>query len=112
MSKFALRALANSITPELRLRGVKVTLISPGFVDSNIRRVDNRGKFHPGAKESVPPWLVMRTDKAVRQMLRAIARGQREALITGHGKMLVVLERFAPWIVRAAGKRMAAKAGS
>ena len=112
MSKFALRALANSITPELRLRGVKVTLISPGFVDSNIRRVDNRGKFHAGAKESVPPWLVMRTDKAVRQMLRAIARGKREALITGHGKMLVVLERFAPWIVRAAGRRMAAKADS
>ena len=45
MSKFALRALANSITPELRLRGVKVTLISPGFVDSNIRRVDNRGQI-------------------------------------------------------------------
>src|ERR1700730_14445393 len=78
MSKFALRALANSITPELRLRGVKVTLISPGFVDSNIRRVDNRGKFHPGAMESVPPWLVMRTDKAGRQMLAAVARGKRE----------------------------------
>src|SRR5579864_819545 len=112
MSKFALRALANSIMPELRLRGVKVTLISPGFVDSNIRRVDNRGRFHPGAKESVPPWLVMRTDKAVQQMLRAVARGKREALITGHGKMLVALERFAPWLVRAAGRRMAAKADS
>src|SRR5580700_9136229 len=112
MSKFALRSLANSITPELRLRGVKVTLISPGFVDSNIRRVDNRGKFHAGAKESVPPWLVMRTDKAARQMLAAVARGKREALITGHGKVLVVLERFAPWLVRAAGKRMAAKANS
>jgi short-subunit dehydrogenase len=41
MSKFAVRALANSITPELRLAGVKVTLISPGFVASEIRRVDN-----------------------------------------------------------------------
>src|SRR5215475_8258117 len=36
MSKFALRGLANSITPELQGCGVKVTLISPGFVDSNI----------------------------------------------------------------------------
>ena len=54
----------------------------------------------------------MRTDKAARQMLRAIARGKREALITGHGKMLVALERFAPWIVRAAGRRIAAKANS
>jgi short-subunit dehydrogenase len=112
MSKFALRALANSITPELRRSGVKVTLISPGFVASNIRRIDNRGKFHPAAKDPVPAWLVMSTDKAVRQMLRAVARGKREAIITGHGKLLVLLERFAPWIVRAAGKRMAAAKAS
>lgn len=112
MSKFALRALANCITPELRQSGVKVTLISPGFVASNIRRIDNQGKFHPRAKDPVPAWLVMSTEKAVRQMLRAIARGQREAIITGHGKVLVALERFAPWINRAIGRRMAAKDGS
>jgi short-subunit dehydrogenase len=112
MSKFALRALANCITPELQRSGVKVTLISPGFVASNIRRVDNRGNFHPRAKDSVPAWLVMDTAKAVRQMLRAIARGQREVIITGHGKILVALERFAPWIVRVASKRIAGKSGS
>src|ERR1700720_3161861 len=64
MSKFALRALANCITPELQRSGVKVTLISPGFVASNIRRVDNRGGFHPRAKDPVPAWLVMDTGKA------------------------------------------------
>src|SRR5438105_4032276 len=112
MSKFALRALANCITPELRQSGVKVTLISPGFVASNIRRVDNLGKLHPRAKDPVPAWLVMSTEKAVRQMLRAIARGQREAIITGHGKLVVGLERFAPWIIRAIGRRMTrAKSG-
>lgn len=106
MSKFALRALANSITPELSQSGVKVTLISPGFVASNIRRIDNRGRFHPRAKDPVPAWLVMSTEKAVRQMLRAVARGQREVIITGHGKILVALERFAPWIIRAFTRRM------
>ena len=97
---------------ELARYGVAVTLISPGFVASNIRRIDNRGDFHPRAKDPVPAWLVMDTGKAARQMLRAIARGQREVIITGHGKILVVLERFAPWINRAIGRRMAAKAGS
>lgn len=111
MSKFAVRALANSITPELALSGVKVTLISPGFVDSNIRRVDNQGTFHEGAKEPIPDWLVMPTGKAVRQILRAIARGQREAIITGHGKALVAISRFAPWILRAASRRMASTRG-
>jgi short-subunit dehydrogenase len=106
MSKFALRALANCITPELRASGVKVTLISPGFVDSNIRRVTNDGAFHPETQDTVPGWLVMSTEKAVRQILRAVARGKREAIITNHGKILVAIERFAPWLLRAAGRRL------
>jgi short-subunit dehydrogenase len=112
MSKFAVRALANSITPELRLSEVKVTLISPGFVASNIRRVDNQGEFHAGAKDQIPAWLVMPTEKAVRQMLRAVARGKREVIITAHGKIFVALERFMPWLLRVVGRKMAAGRGS
>jgi short-subunit dehydrogenase len=108
MSKFAVRALANSITPELRLAEVKVTLISPGFVASNIRRVDNQGRLQGRARDPIPEWLVISTEKAVRQILRAMARGEREAIITGHGKILVALERLMPWVIREVGRRMAA----
>jgi len=111
MSKFAVRALANAITPELALDGVTVTLISPGFVASDIRRTDNRGTLHSEAKDPIPAWLVMPTPEAVRQILNAVARGKREAVITGHGKALVLIERFAPWIIRAVGRRMAATRG-
>ena len=111
MSKFAVRALANSITPELRMAGVKVTLISPGFVASDIRRVDNQGKLQAGAKEPIPEWLVVPTDKAVRQMLRAVARGKHEVIVTGHGKALVALTRFMPWLLRAVFRKMAAGKG-
>jgi len=100
MSKFAVRAFANSITPELRASGVKVTLLSPGFVVSNIRRVDNRGALHADAADPVPGWLQMSTEKCARQMLQAVASGQRERIITGHGKLFVFFERFAPWIIR------------
>jgi len=101
MSKFALRSLADSITPELQPLGIKVTLISPGFVASNIRRVDNDGILQDKAPKPPPAWLVMRTDKAVEQILRAVARGKRETIITRHGKFAVALERFAPWLLRA-----------
>lgn len=111
MSKFAVRALANAIAPELRLAGVKVTLISPGFVASDIRRVDNQGQFHEQAKEPIPSWLILPTDKAVRQILRAIAKGKREAIVTGHGKALVFLERFMPWVIRAFSRKIAAGRG-
>jgi short-subunit dehydrogenase len=109
MSKFALRSLANSINPELQLLGIKVTLISPGFVASNIGRVDNYGNSREKAPNSPPAWLVMRTDKAVDQILRAVARGKREAIITGHGKLLVALERFAPWALRALTRTVASR---
>lgn len=111
MSKFALRALANSITPELAQSGVALTLISPGFVESNIRRVDNQGRVHPDAPEPLPRWLVVGRTHAARQILRAVARRRREAIVTGHGKLLVALERFAPWILRTAGRVMVARGG-
>jgi short-subunit dehydrogenase len=111
MSKFAVRALANSITPELALCGVRVTLISPGFVESDIRRTDNHGRLHADAAEPIPRWLVVARSRAVEHMLRAIARGQREVIITGHGKLFVILERFFPWVLRAAARRMAATRG-
>src|SRR5262249_52266840 len=92
MSKFALRALADAITPELRTVDVKLTLISPGFVESNIRRVDNQGAFQADAPDAIPAWLVVGTAKAVRQMLKAVSKGKREAIVTGHGKILVALQ--------------------
>jgi len=112
MSKFAVRALANSITPELARQGVALTLLSPGFVESNIRRVDNRGNLHADAPEPLPPWLVVSRRIAVRQIVRAVARRRREAIVTGHGRMLVAMERFAPWIMRAVARRMTARGGS
>lgn len=106
MSKFAVRALANSITPELRRAGIKLTLISPGFVASNIRRVDNRGTVHPDAPDPVPAWIQMPTPQAARQILRAVARGKREQIITFHGKVFVAIQRFLPWLIRAYSSRM------
>jgi short-subunit dehydrogenase len=107
MSKFALRGLANSITPELRRAGVAVTLLSPGFVVSDFRRVDNAGAFHPNAKDHAPDWIQMPTDKAVREILRAVARGKREQIVTLHGKVLVALQRFQPWLIRALAEKFA-----
>ena len=107
MSKFALRALAGAITPELRGSGVTVTLISPGFVASDIRRTDNQGQLHAQAKDPIPPWIVTSTPKAAREILRAVARGQRERIVTGHGKVLVAIERFAPWLLHPFTTRVA-----
>jgi short-subunit dehydrogenase len=101
MSKFAVRALAEALGHELAPTGVSVTLITPGFVESEIRRVDNAGVLRTEAGESVPAWLVMPAARAARQMVRAIARRRREVVVTGHGKVGVFVQRHAPWLVTA-----------
>lgn len=100
MSKFAVRALAESLHGDLDARGVGCTLISPGFVDSDIRRVDNQGTLHSRAKDPVPAWLRMRTDKAARIMVRGILRGKREVFVTFHARVMVFLSRIFPGLTR------------
>jgi short-subunit dehydrogenase len=101
MSKFAVRALAEALGHELAADGVSVTLISPGFVESEIRRVDNQGVLSARAPEPIPSWLVVPTARAARHIVRAVARRRREAVITGHGRVTVFLNRHAPWLVSA-----------
>ena len=104
MSKFAVRALAESLRQELASDGVGVTLISPGFVDSDIRRTDNQGVVHPDAQDPVPAWLRMSVDAAARDIVAATYRRQRERVVTAHGKVLVFLYRHFPWLIRLAQK--------
>jgi short-subunit dehydrogenase len=108
MSKYAVRALAEALHGELRAVGVGCTLISPGFVDSDIRRVDNRGGFHAGAKDPIPPWLRMKTDEAARVMVSGILRGKKEVIVTTHAKVLVFIARHLPrttrWILSHANR--------
>jgi len=99
MSKFAVRGLAESLGHELAPYGVAVTLVSPGFVASEIRQVDNRGVWHPEPRAPLPKALVMPAAAAARQIVRAVARRRRETVVTGHGKVAVFLQRHAPWLV-------------
>lgn len=107
MSKFAVRGLADSLREDVRGRGVSVTLISPGFVDSEIRRVDREGVFRDTAPEPVPAWLRVSTPVAARTIVRAIDRRRPEAVITAHGKAMVLLARHAPWSIRMLARALA-----
>jgi short-subunit dehydrogenase len=100
MSKFAVRALAESITPELKVHGIKVVLVSPGFVDSEIRRLDKAGVLREAEADPVPRWLRMKTDVAARKILEAVRKGKREIVLTKHGKVIVFLSNHSPGLLR------------
>lgn len=105
MSKFAVTALAESLWYEMKSEGVSVTLVSPGFIDSEIRRVGNDGRLRPDAKDPVPKWLMMPAPKAAKIIARSIASGRKEVVVTWHGKTAVILHRYFPRLFQFAVSR-------
>jgi short-subunit dehydrogenase len=99
-SKAAVHNIGETLQVELKGTGVSCTTIHPGFVDSNITRVDNDGNFNPEATDPRPANLMWPTDKAVKEMIKTIEKRKKVKVITGHGKVFVFLGRFFPGIAR------------
>jgi NAD(P)-dependent dehydrogenase (short-subunit alcohol dehydrogenase family) len=108
-SKFALRGLAESITDELYPFGVAVTQVNPGFIDSDIRSLDNHGRAS-GVEDPVPSWLQMPRAVAARRIARAMSRRRRELVLTRHGVAGVLVARHAPWLLHLATRLSARRA--
>lgn len=106
MSKYAVRAFAESLSHELRPHGVGVVLVNPGFVESEIRRVNNRGNLVEAARDPVPGWLQMPAAVAARKIADGIASRRRELNVTGHGKLAIFLARHAPGLLHFALARV------
>lgn len=94
MSKFAVRSLAESLWLELHPHGIAVTHVAPGFIESEIRMVNNQGTNTGKKSAEAPAWLVMSAESAAKKIVRAIAQRRREIVLTSHGKIVVFLGRF------------------
>ena len=110
-SKFAVRAIGESMAMELHGTGVSVTTIHPGFVESDIARVSNDNQLKPGAKDPRPAKLMWPADRAARVMKRAIARRKRQFVFTGHGRAAALIGRWFPGLVYFAVTRGSKRSG-
>lgn len=109
MSKFAVRALSDALRSEVAADGISVTHIAPGFVESEIRRVNNAGELREDARDRIPDWLQMPASKAARIIVGALARRKSEQVFTGHGRFAVCMARHCPrllgWLILRLGIR-------
>ena len=95
-SKAAVHAIGECLSLELYGSGVTCTTIHPGFVESDIARVDNQGVYHADAKDKRPAKLMWKADDAARVMVRAIYKRKRNYVFTWHGKLGAFLGRHFP----------------
>jgi NAD(P)-dependent dehydrogenase (short-subunit alcohol dehydrogenase family) len=108
-SKAALRSLAQTLDIELHGSGVSVTIIHPGFVESEIAQVDNSGKHDATRVDKRPKNLMWPADRAARVMADAIWSRKLEFVFTGHGKVGAFVGQHLPGVLRFAMTRDGAK---
>lgn len=99
-SKAAVHSIGLTLQVELKGTGVSCTTIHPGFVESEIARIDNEGVWHPDRPDPRPSKLMWPTEKAAKVMVKAIMKRKRNYVFTTHGKVLVWLQRWFPGAVR------------
>ncbi len=95
-SKYALRAIGQTLSLELHGTGVSCTTIHPGFVESEIAKVDNKGVYHEERRDPRPAKLMWKADDAAKVMVAAIHRRTREYTFTWHGKFGAAMGKHAP----------------
>jgi NAD(P)-dependent dehydrogenase (short-subunit alcohol dehydrogenase family) len=108
-SKAAVRSIGRTLAVELHGSGVSCTTIHPGYVESELGQVDNRGVFDPDRIDRRPTRLLWPVDRAARVMVRAIYRRKREYVFTGHGKIAGFLGRHLPGLVHGVAARLSAR---
>ncbi len=99
-SKAAVNSIGLTMQVELMGTGVSCTTLHPGFVVSEIARIDNEGVWHPDRQDPRPSKLIWPTDKAAKVMVKAIMKRKRNYVFTTHGRILVWLQNWFPGLVR------------
>lgn len=95
-SKFAVRGIGQTLTAELAADDVTCTTLIPGFIESDIGRVDNRGQFREDWQDRRSKKFMWPTQRAARVMVKAIEKRRTETVITGHGKVAAFFANHAP----------------
>jgi short-subunit dehydrogenase len=87
-SKFGLRAFATSLRREVRRHGVGVTIVSPGFIDTDMTKTL---RFIPKA----PP------EQVARVIADAVERPRREVIVPGYYRLPIWLDQLMPGLADA-----------
>ena len=94
-SKFAVAGFSEAIRAELAKDGIDVLVVSPGLTRTNF----SKNMLEQKARMPMDHMRGMTSEEVAVATLRAMERGTLETTLTFKGKMLVLVNRFAPWVV-------------
>lgn len=94
-SKFAVMGFSEAIRAELAKDGVDVLVVSPGLTKTNF----SQNMLEAKAKIQLDHLRGMTSEEVATATLRALERGKLDVTLTLKGKLLVLVNRFAPWVI-------------
>ncbi|MCS6865576.1 MAG: SDR family NAD(P)-dependent oxidoreductase [Gemmataceae bacterium] len=94
-SKFAVMGFSEAIRAELAKDNIDVIVISPGLTQTNF----SKNMLEQKAKMPLDHLRGMTSEEVAVATLRALERGSLDVTLTFRGKLLVLVNRFAPWII-------------
>ena len=94
-SKFAVAGFSEAIRAELAKDGIDVVVVNPGLTQTNF----SKNLLENTARISMEHQRGMTSEQVAEATLNAVAAGRHEVTLTFKGKLLVLVARFAPWVV-------------
>ena len=99
-TKFALHGFFEALRAEEERNGIRVTLVCPGYIRTEISVAALKGDGSPHAKLDPELARGMPTEECARQILQAVARGKQEIVVgAAREKAFVYLKRFFPGVL-------------
>ena len=105
-SKFALYGFFETLQAEYYDKGIRVTLVCPGRVRTNIsfyaldKGGERHGRLDPGQEGGITP------EKAAGKIVKAIRHGRREILVGGKELVMVWIKRLFPGLCARLSRRI------
>jgi short-subunit dehydrogenase len=94
-SKFAVAGFSEALRAELSKDGIDVLVVNPGLTQTNF----SQNMLERKAKLSLDHQRGMTSEQVAAATLDALAKGKAEVTLTTNGKLLVLVNRFAPWVI-------------
>jgi NADP-dependent 3-hydroxy acid dehydrogenase YdfG len=108
-AKKAVIGMSHSLAAEAKAYGVTVTVVCPGYVNSNIFTQDRVVGANVKEVLNDLPAPMMSPDHAARQYLAGVAKGKRTVVFPANAKLLWFLGRWMPIVLRPIQERLMRK---
>jgi len=109
MAKKAVIGMSSSLAAEAKAHGVKVTVVCPGYVNSNIFTQDRVVGANVEEVISDLPAPMMSPGEAARRYLKGVASGKRVVVFPANAKLLWAIARWVPFVLLPIQQRLMRK---